>query len=49
MVMTQMGVVEDLVRAQRPKTARELCESCGGEELLIGESRLPGVVLPSVS
>jgi hypothetical protein len=36
MVLIRMGVVTDLVKASRPKTAKELSESCGGDELLIG-------------
>ena len=35
MVVIRMGIVNDLVKAGRPKTAKELSESCGGEEMLI--------------
>ena len=37
MVMIRMGVVTDLVKSGRPKTAKELSVSCGGDEILIGE------------
>lgn len=40
MVLIRMGVVTDLVKAGKPKTAQELSESCGGDELLIGTFRI---------
>lgn len=36
MVMIRMGVVQELVKAGKPKTAQELSVECGGEEMLIG-------------
>lgn len=40
MVLIRMGVVTDLAKAGKPKTAQELSESCGGDELLIGTFQL---------
>ncbi|KAF9267190.1 S-adenosyl-L-methionine-dependent methyltransferase [Marasmius fiardii PR-910] len=35
MVLIRMGVVKDLVAAQKPKTAREIADSVSGSEMLI--------------
>ena len=40
MVLIRMGIVTDLVQCGKPKTAKELSTSCGGDELLIGRSAL---------
>jgi len=40
MVLIRMGVVKDLVAAGGPKTAKELVESCGGNEIVIGKCAL---------
>lgn len=40
MVMIRMGIVTDLVQSGKPKTAKELSISCGGDELLIGKLAL---------
>ena len=40
MVMIRMGIVTDLVQSRKPKTAKELSISCGGDELLIGRPAL---------
>jgi len=40
MVMIRMGIVTDLVKSGKPKSAKELSISCGGDELLIGRSAL---------
>jgi hypothetical protein len=37
MVLIRMGVVMEIVKADKPQTARQLSESCGGDELLIGK------------
>lgn len=39
MVLIRMGVVTALVKAGKPKTAKELSELSGGDELLIGKSQ----------
>lgn len=38
MVLIRMGVVTHLVKAGVPKSAKELANSCGGSDLLIGKS-----------
>ena len=38
MVMIRMGVVTELVTSGQPKTAKELFNSCSGDELLIGRT-----------
>ncbi|KIJ48665.1 hypothetical protein M422DRAFT_777827 [Sphaerobolus stellatus SS14] len=45
MVMMQMGVINDLVKGGKPKTAKELSTSCGGDEMLIIRMMRPLVAL----
>lgn len=45
MVLIRMGVVMEIVKADKPQTARQLSESCGGDELLIVRMMRPLVAL----